>query len=1532
MELLHDGALLSVATPPAFSRFQLDATFVKGYAKRRPKFGLVSGPNTVGEITFMRTYARRKPDGTLERWHEVCERVVNGTYRLQQKHIEHNKLGWDAEHAQRSAQEMFDRMWSMKFLPPGRGLWIMGTDFIEQREIYAALQNCGFVSTENLAEDPTEPFCWLMDASMLGVGVGFDTNGAGTIDVHALVRPTAKPVCDPDNSVMIDGRLYPVYRQEDNPEYLVVTITDDREGWVNSLRSLLNAHFLKDQKPILFNYHLVRRKGLPIKGFGGTSSGPFPLWSMHRQIAEVLANGAGKPITIRIIVDIMNMIGACVVAGNVRRSAEISFGKWDSNEFINLKNVTDGIEPQYRKAYTERLIALKKQGNWMPSIEAFSDLEIPENQLVQALDKVHRLFNHGWCSNNSIFAHRGMDYGPIAERIRVNGEPGLAWLENMRAYSRMCDPPDNKDYRVKGANPCVPADTWIMTDQGPRQVRDLIDTPFTALVDGKPYSSSAKGFFATGHKPLYRLTTEDGYTVELTGNHQVKVVSLTVKARRTSWVEAKDITPGMLVSLDDHRKTYWVGTGNYYEGWLLGSLLGDGHLTMNKARLEYWGTTRKHMLEYAKDCMAGAGVPCRSDSGSTDADGATCTDRDYAGLGSVQLAELAKTYEIVEGKSLSPTIEKTSSAFHVGFLRGWFDADGSVQGNQKKGVSVRLTSVKLDSLTVAQRMLARLGIISTIYPNRVEAGMRPMPDGKGGQKDYFCQASHELVIANENVRTFHDVVGFADPEKTASLYDRLQAYRRDLNRERFAAKVLSCVPTGTSADVFDCTIEHVHEFDANGIGIHNCVEQSLEDHECCTLVETFPHRHESREDYLRTLKFAYLYAKTVTLGPTHWPKTNKVMARNRRIGCSMSGVAQFTETRGLAVLTDWCKVGYREIEKWDVVYSEWLGVPLSRKKTSIKPSGCRPWNALTSTDKGLLTLEELFESHPEGETWAGVAGVRAVNTSGTLKPITKTYVNGVSETVKITLSYGLELVSTPNHQWFVKSRYEREADSELRLVPVNQWVAASDLQDGDVLDVVQDAWAVNSAYAFSSVATVSLSMRGDAVRIVEPPVMTEDIAWFLGYLWGDGAMSPSKYRVRFIDEHQPNLQRVIDIAQRVFGLTTTMHRASQTRNAWCVELSSKHLWHWLIRNGVYKYFQDRLDLIPRCVRGSRVEHVLAFVAGLIDADGCTALYKGTNASAEGANGVVSISTADTQFADHLQHVLWATGLVCGRSLNQAGANFQNHKSMWNLALGTGCSTAQFDVLRRNSWKCQRLEAHPEFRGWRPVAGKSKLIVGKVVSVEDGPTVPTYDVEVAESHWYYAGAVKSHNTVSKVVGASPGAHFPIEVYSIIRIRFANDDPLLAELRNCGYYTEPAVKQEETTSVVEIPCYLGDDMRTEAQVSIWEQVQLACHLQAYWADNQVSFTGKFDPATEGHQLATLLSYCEDKLKGISMLPKDAGEMFAQMPNEILTKEQYHDRIKNLKPVNFDRLYDSGKLADGVGERFCSTDKCELVVNNP
>lgn len=362
--------------------FKLETSFVESYRRKKPPFGF----NGLGELVYLRTYSRIKEDGNNEEWFETIQRVVEGTYSLQKKHIENYNLGWDECKAQESAQEMYDRMYNMKFLPPGRGLWMMSPQLVKENTRYAALNNCAFVSTNSLIEDLSRPFEFMMDMSMLGAGVGFDTKGANKLRIK-------KPIGE-----------------------FAYIIPDDREGWVNSLKLLLNAYFKGEALPI-FHYYLIRAKGELIKGFGGKASGPEPLRKLHEQIKHLLSNRIGSFLTITDITDVMNMIGACVVSGNVRRTAQIVFGDPDSDEYLKLKDYT-------------------------------------YNHATQSYDgtMAHRA-QYGWASNNSIFCKLGMDYSKIVKQTIKNGEPGYFWLENAQDYSRMNNDKDFKDHRATGGNP-----------------------------------------------------------------------------------------------------------------------------------------------------------------------------------------------------------------------------------------------------------------------------------------------------------------------------------------------------------------------------------------------------------------------------------------------------------------------------------------------------------------------------------------------------------------------------------------------------------------------------------------------------------------------------------------------------------------------------------------------------------------------------------------------------------------------------------------------------------------------------------------------------------------------------------------------------------------------------------------------------------------------------------------------------------------------------------------------------------------------
>jgi len=487
--------------------FKLSEDFVASYKDKKAPFGYRdAGDNSVGEITFLRTYSRIKEDGTKETWVDVCERVINGMYSLQKDHCKTNRLPWNDARGQASAKEAFDRLFNLKWTPPGRGLWVMGTPLVNEQRNSAALQNCAFVSTSEMTRyEPAKPFAFLMEASMLGVGVGFDDKGADKdFTIHKPLEETEA----------------------------VYEVPDTREGWVESLTLLLNSYLKENQPHFVFDYSLVRPAGEPIKTFGGTAAGHEPLERLHNYIRKLFDGRAGEKLTRRDIADIGNLIGVCVVSGNVRRSAELLIGRIDDEEFLNLKNA---------EIFPERNSYDPKSPGW------------------------------GWMSNNSVSVEVGQDLSTIVEGIARNGEPGVIWLDVSRKYGRLADAPNNKDHRVAGYNPCA--------------------------------------------------------------------------------------------------------------------------------------------------------------------------------------------------------------------------------------------------------------------------------------------------------------------------------------------------------------------------------EQSLESYEMCTLVETYLNRHDSLEDYKRTLKFAYLYAKTVTLLPTHWEETNAIMQRNRRIGTSMSGVANFADKVGLPILREWMDEGYETVKRYDTVYSEWLGIRESIKTTTVKPSG-----------------------------------------------------------------------------------------------------------------------------------------------------------------------------------------------------------------------------------------------------------------------------------------------------------------------------------------------------------------------------------------------------------------------------------------------------------------------------------------------------------------------------------------------------------------------------------------------------------------
>ncbi|HEY65419.1 MAG TPA: ribonucleoside reductase class II [Caldilineae bacterium] len=503
----------------------------------------------------------------------------------------------------------------------------------------------------------------------------------------------------------------------------------------------------------------------------------------------------------------------------------------------------------------------------------------------------------------------------IVEAAWRTGDPGMIFIDRINASPANPTPALGQ---IEATNPCVAGDTWVLTESGPRQVRELVGKPCRVIVQGYAWNTGPEGFFATGKKPVLRLRTKEGHTLRLTANHLVaRVTRRTRWTLEVEWAEAGELKPGDEIVLHNHRNLEgWEGPGTEEEGYLIGLLLGDGTLKKEAAVLSVWGAEdeREPVLAQAERYIRT--LPHRSDSARWH----PVAGRDEWRMESTALRDLAFRLDMGIGhKSWTPTIERTSSNFYRGFLRGLFDADGSVQGSREKGVSIRLSQSDRNVLEGVQRMLLRLGIHSHIYSRR-EAGEALLPEGHDGARFYPTQPQYELIISNDNILLFAEQIGFTDPAKRAALDRLLSAYRRLLNRERFIARVEAVEPDGIE-EVYDVRVPGVHAFDANGLYVHNCGEQPLLPNEACNLGSINllrfvkpagqrekhqnghqPERHPGIdwEELERVVRLSVRFLDDVIeVNPYPLPEVRKAVEGNRRIGLGVMGWADVLFALGI---------------------------------------------------------------------------------------------------------------------------------------------------------------------------------------------------------------------------------------------------------------------------------------------------------------------------------------------------------------------------------------------------------------------------------------------------------------------------------------------------------------------------------------------------------------------------------------------------------------------------------------------------------
>ena len=527
------------------------------------------------------------------------------------------------------------------------------------------------------------------------------------------------------------------------------------------------------------------------------------------------------------------------VAQNGRRGAlmiTISVNHPDIEDFITIK--------QDLKKVTGANISVRLTDEFMLAVQEDKDfiLKFPvdsDNPKITKIVKARKLWN------------------TIIQCAWKTAEPGLMFWDNHINHSTSSQYPNYKDIT---SNPCLTKDTWIMTNDGPKQIEELILKPFIAMINGKEYYSTNKGFFLTGNKQVYELTTKKGFKIKATNNHKFKRTTI---INEFQWTQLKDLKIGEKLKLNNNRNIEWSGSGNRDEGWLIGSLLGDGTFTDRTAILTYWGESKFNMRNKAVKYIKENFNYRKGFFSCGNEDNVMSKTKDRISINSVELKNLASKFGIKRNnKYIDDRIEKTSSEFYKGFLSGWFDADGTVTGNHQKGISVRLSNTSVTNLEVAQRMLARLGIISTIYKERQKEGYKKLPDGKGGLKEYFCKSNHDLVISNNNLKEFRDLINFREEEKCVKLEKLIVNYKRNLNKEEFLDEIVSIKKIGKE-DVYDCEIIEAHEFDANGFSVHNCSEIIMSNDSCRLVALNMfnciknPFTKESKFDFKKWYEISY---------------------------------------------------------------------------------------------------------------------------------------------------------------------------------------------------------------------------------------------------------------------------------------------------------------------------------------------------------------------------------------------------------------------------------------------------------------------------------------------------------------------------------------------------------------------------------------------------------------------------------------------------------------------------------------------------
>ncbi len=297
------------------SHLRLSALFLAPYYAAGDPFG-----SLLARSVYKSKYCR---DG--ECWTDTVRRVVEGN------------CAFDPTVTQAEAEALFDLFWYLEAQPPGRGWWTGGVDGIPADASY----NCWYTTLYGI-----EDWCWTADRLMLGGGVGVGLSRLASMPLVARGEGRLRLACSLDHADL--GELGMVYE----PRGDELRVEDSRQGWVQALGVALRAAFAG--RSVAVDVSLVRRRGTPIRTFGGIACGPGPLVDLLRSVWAVVRGAVGRRLSSVEAIDITTLIGRCIKSGNVRRSALLVLGAPDDHDFRQAKS-SESVIHSHRHASNNSL-------------------------------------------------------------------------------------------------------------------------------------------------------------------------------------------------------------------------------------------------------------------------------------------------------------------------------------------------------------------------------------------------------------------------------------------------------------------------------------------------------------------------------------------------------------------------------------------------------------------------------------------------------------------------------------------------------------------------------------------------------------------------------------------------------------------------------------------------------------------------------------------------------------------------------------------------------------------------------------------------------------------------------------------------------------------------------------------------------------------------------------------------------------------------------------------------------------------------